>query len=388
MSRCIGCGIKLQTTDETSPGYVSEHLLIEKGEMAYCKRCFTLRHYNQELLSGNLRSFNDQYYAKLQAVKESDCLVVLILDVLDLNGGFIPRLKEYVQNKKVVILINKTDLLPSSIKVHHIEKYVREKARDLGLNVGMVLPISALKTKDLTKVLTVIGQQVNKKANLDQDVFVLGATSVGKSTLMNGLIKLLPMENYPSDLITTSNRPQTTLDLIKIPFAKGVTKKFRYLIDTPGYLHPQRIASYLFFDSIKVISPKNKLKVRTFQLKDRQTLFLGGLARIDFDSTEASVSCFLANTLYIHRTKTVNAEGFYQEHLGELLVPPLTPEEKAWAVKVKQYQFALTDNLFYDLTISGLGFLHIKGQNLTVTVTVPESTLVECSLSFITGVSE
>ena len=84
----------------------------------------------------------------------------------------------------------------------------------------------------------------------------------------------------------------------------------------------------------------------------------------------------------------MNAEGFFQEHLGELLVPPLTPEEKAWAVKVKQYQFALTDNLFYDLTISGLGFLHIKGQNLTVTVTVPESTLVECSLSFITGVSE
>ena len=278
------------------PGYV-EHLLIEK-EMAYCKRCFTLRHYNRNYC----RNFRSSIIYANCRLSRKRLFGRLILDVLDLNGGFIPRLKEYVQNKKVVILINKTDLLPSSIKVHHIEKYVREKARDLGLNVGMALPISALKTKDLTKVLTVIGQQVNKKANLDQDVFVLGATSVGKSTLMNGLIKLLPMENYPSDLITTSNRPQTTLDLIKIPFAKGVTKKFRYLIDTPGYLHPQSIASYLGFDSIKVISPKNKLKVRTFQLKDRQTLFLGGLARIDFDSTEASVSCLWR--IYIFTSKT------------------------------------------------------------------------------------
>ncbi|HHU23971.1 MAG: ribosome biogenesis GTPase YqeH [Bacilli bacterium] len=388
MSRCIGCGIKLQTADETAPGFVSELVLIEKGEMAYCKRCFSLRHYNQELFSGSLQSFNEQYYLKLQTVKESDCLVVLILDVLDLNGGFIPRLKEYVQNKKVLILINKIDLLPLSIKVHHIERYIRQKANTLNLNLAQILPISALKTKDLIKALTKIEHYVNQKKNLNHDVFVLGATSVGKSTIMNGFIRLLQMEKYPSDLITTSNRPQTTLDIIKIPFAKGVTKKYRYLIDTPGYLHPNSIASYLSFDSIKMIAPKNKIKVRTFQLKGKQTLFLGGLARIDLDSTQASVSCFVANSLYVHRTKTEGANTFYQEHLGELLVPPLSAEEKAWASKVKQHQFALEENLFYDLTISGLGFLHIKGQNLKITVTVPESTLVECPVSFITGEPE
>lgn len=57
MSRCIGCGIKLQTADETAPGFVSELVLIEKGEMAYCKRCFSLRHYNQELFSGEFAEF-------------------------------------------------------------------------------------------------------------------------------------------------------------------------------------------------------------------------------------------------------------------------------------------------------------------------------------------
>ena len=39
MSKCIGCGIKIQSNDPLKPGFVPEIKLIEQGEDVYCKRC-------------------------------------------------------------------------------------------------------------------------------------------------------------------------------------------------------------------------------------------------------------------------------------------------------------------------------------------------------------
>ena len=39
MSRCIGCGAKIQTTNPEKIGYVPEIAMIERGEQVYSKRC-------------------------------------------------------------------------------------------------------------------------------------------------------------------------------------------------------------------------------------------------------------------------------------------------------------------------------------------------------------
>ncbi|MBA5760121.1 50S ribosome-binding GTPase, partial [Escherichia coli] len=59
-----------------------------------------------------------------------------------------------------------------------------------------------------------------------QDVYVVGFTNVGKSTLINRIIKQASGEN---NVITTSQFPGTTLDKIEIPLADG-----NVLVDTPG----------------------------------------------------------------------------------------------------------------------------------------------------------
>ena len=46
MSRCIGCGAKIQTTNPEKIGYVPEIAMIERGEQVYCKRCYDIRHHN------------------------------------------------------------------------------------------------------------------------------------------------------------------------------------------------------------------------------------------------------------------------------------------------------------------------------------------------------
>ena len=48
MSKCIGCGVKLQTTDPEKAGYVKEIVLIENGDDVYCKRCHDVIHHNKK----------------------------------------------------------------------------------------------------------------------------------------------------------------------------------------------------------------------------------------------------------------------------------------------------------------------------------------------------
>ncbi|EGF48839.1 GTPase YqeH, partial [Lacticaseibacillus rhamnosus MTCC 5462] len=57
-----------------------------------------------------------------------------------------------------------------------------------------------------------------------RDVYVVGVTNTGKSTLINRIIKQL---TGVEDLITTSRFPGTTLDRIMIPLDDGQS-----LIDT------------------------------------------------------------------------------------------------------------------------------------------------------------
>lgn len=58
-------------------------------------------------------------------------------------------------------------------------------------------------------LLTSIDQNRNK-----QDVYIVGTTNVGKSTLIN---KLIEQSVGEKDVVTTSRFPGTTLDLIDIP---------------------------------------------------------------------------------------------------------------------------------------------------------------------------
>ena len=51
MNKCHGCGISLQTEDETKMGYVPQ----EKKNEGLCQRCFKIRHYNQ-MSEGNVKT--------------------------------------------------------------------------------------------------------------------------------------------------------------------------------------------------------------------------------------------------------------------------------------------------------------------------------------------
>ena len=89
-----------------------------------------------------------------------------------------------------------------------------------------------------------------------------------------------------------------------------------------------------------------------------------------------------ANDLYLHRTKTINADNIYKTQINKLLVPPITLEEFEEINDLKTYEFNI-DEGSYDLLISGVGCIHLVGKNISFNVTLYKEIDVQLVPTFI-----
>ena len=341
---CIGCGAAIQTTDKEQAGFTPSSALekgLETGQV-YCQRCFRLRHYN-EISDVNIS--DDDFIKLLHEVGESDALVVNVIDIFDFNGSVIPGLSRFVSGNDVLLVGNKKDILPKSVKDGKVTQWLTERAHEVGLRPVDVVLTSAQNKQAIKDLMEKI--ESHRKG---RDVYVVGVTNVGKSTLINAIIQEITGDK---DIITTSRFPGTTLDKIEIPLDDG-----SYLFDTPGIIHRHQMAHYLTAKNLKYISPKKEIKPKTYQLNPEQTLFLAGLGRFDFISGERQgFTAFFENTLDLHRTKLAGADDFYQKHAGTLLVPP-TSQELADFPKLVRHEFSIKEKT--DIVFSGLGWIRVN----------------------------
>ena len=341
---CIGCGAAIQTTDKEQAGFTPPSALekgLETGQV-YCQRCFRLRHYN-EISDVNIS--DDDFIKLLHEVGESDALVVNVIDIFDFNGSVIPGLSRFVSGNDVLLVGNKKDILPKSVKDGKVTQWLTERAHEVGLRPVDVVLTSAQNKQAIKELMETI--ESHRKG---RDVYVVGVTNVGKSTLINAIIQEITGDK---DIITTSRFPGTTLDKIEIPLDDG-----SYLFDTPGIIHRHQMAHYLTAKNLKYISPKKEIKPKTYQLNPEQTLFLAGLGRFDFISGERQgFTAFFENTLDLHRTKLAGADDFYQKHAGTLLVPP-SSQELADFPKLIRHEFSIKEKT--DVVFSGLGWIRVN----------------------------
>ena len=356
---CIGCGATIQTTDKTGLGFTPQSALekgLETGEV-YCQRCFRLRHYNEIT---DVQLTDDDFLKLLHEVGDSDALVVNVIDIFDFNGSVIPGLPRFVSGNDVLLVGNKKDILPKSVKPGKISQWLMERAHEEGLRPVDVVLTSAQNKHAIKEVIDKI-----EHYRKGRDVYVVGVTNVGKSTLINAIIQEITGDQ---NVITTSRFPGTTLDKIEIPLDDG-----SYIYDTPGIIHRHQMAHYLTAKNLKYVSPKKEIKPKTYQLNPEQTLFLGGLGRFDFIAGEKQgFTAFFDNELKLHRTKLEGASDFYDKHLGTLLTPPNNKEKEDFP-KLVQHVFTIKDKT--DLVISGLGWIRVNGE-AKVAVWAPEGVAV------------
>lgn len=336
-ARCEGCGALLQTEDPGKPGYVPEAAL--ERENPVCRRCFRIRHYNEV---ARVEQDPDTYLRLLQRIGQTDSLVVWVCDLFDFAGSWIPGIQRYLAQSDLVLVANKIDLFPKSVKRNRLREWVRRSAERRGLRPADVVLCSAAKGLHIDEVIATIDRR-----RQGRDVYVVGTTNVGKSTLIN---RILREEEADGGEITTSPYPGTTLDVIRIPLEDG-----RALIDTPGIVRRDRLSEWVSPADLRVIVPRREIHPRVYQLNDSQTLFFGGLVRFDFVSgPRQPFVCYVSNDLYIHRTKRERADEVYSRHRGELLSPP---SEFEGLPEMERQTFRLSEGEKKDLVIPGLGWI-------------------------------
>lgn len=347
---CIGCGAVLQANNPKEAGYLPASALekAKSGEKedVYCQRCFRLRHYN-EIMPVALD--NDDFLALLNSLAEKKALVVNVVDLFDFSNSLLSSLKRFVGNNDFILVGNKFDLFPLNTRKSSIKDWMRQEANRMGLHPKEIFLISAKRQKHLDDLISYLD-----KASQTKDIYFVGMTNVGKSTLINAIINKM---GQIEDLITTSRFPGTTLDRIEIPLDNG-----HYLVDTPGILTKNQLSSLLSPKDLEMVSPKKPLKPATFQLLPGNTIFLGGLGRIDYlKGPSTSFTVYASREVKLHRTKTEKADEFLQKHKGTLLVPPVDSENLP-----KLAGLEYRTNYKSDLLFGGIGF-----------ITVPEGCLVK-----------
>lgn len=305
MSKCIGCGIELQNNDKTKLGYTTN---IEKS---LCERCFRIENYGEYK---KVTKDNNEYINILKEINKTKDLVVLVLDIFNLTEN-INVIKENINND-ILLVITKRDILPKSV---HDEKLI-EYIKNYNIKIKDQVVISSYKNYNFDELYEKINNYKKSK-----NVYVIGFTNAGKSTMINKLIY-----NYSDNdtKITTSIMPSTTLNPIEINLNENLT-----IIDTPGLLCEKSFYDILEGKDLKKIIPKKEIKPISYQIKDKQYIVIDKYAIIEAENI--NMVLFMSNSLNIKR--------FYKK-----------PE-----TKLKERNIKIDNN---DLVINGLGFIKCIGK--------------------------
>lgn len=282
MSKCQGCGVNLQNTNREMLGYVND---LSKS---LCERCFRIRNYNEYSM---VSKSNDDYINILQNISNSNDLVILVVDLFNTNN----RLEEIFKylNNNVLLVLTKRDILPRSCYDNKFIEYFK-------YNVIDTVIVSSLKNYNMDLLYSKINKY--KKSN---NVYVVGFTNSGKSTLINKLIY-----NY-SDIntyITTSNLPNTTIDSIEIKLNDELT-----LIDTPGLVNGGDIINYIDANLIKKVIPNKEIKPITYQVKTLETVYINNLVR--FILRDNNITIYISNNLEVNRSYKEDIDDTLEMHI-------------------------------------------------------------------------
>lgn len=361
---CIGCGAAIQSEHKDEMGYAPASALGRDDAM--CRRCFRLKHYNE---TQEVSMTDDDFLEMISSIRNTDGLITYIVDLFDVSGSMIQNLPRIVGKNPIILVGNKMDLLPKSTNPRKVSQWLRRMAKEAGIRVEDVFLISSKSgagIEELTRAL--------EKTRKGKNVYIVGTTNVGKSTFVNHIIR---QSTGVNNVVTTSYFPGTTLGFIEIPLDDRT-----FLIDTPGIVNKKQMTHYVSESDVRKITPMKEIKSRVYQLQSEQTLFIGGLARIDFvHGDKQSFVCYFSNELPIHRTKLENADELYEEHLGTMLAPP-DEETKDLLPPLKTQSFRITEPNT-DIVLPGLGWITFPTGNCAVDIQTPETVPVSVRKSFL-----
>lgn len=308
IKHCLGCGIRLQDENLLKLGFTVD---INND---LCMRCFRLKNYGEY---ESVSSSNVHYEQILNGVNRSRDLVLYVVDLLNLPNN-LKDIKKYLKND-IILVLNKRDLLPLSVKDEKIIEYIK----NLEVDFKDIVIVSSEKNYDMDLLMSKI-----KKYQKTENVYVCGYTNAGKSSLISKIIK----DYGDGDVnLTISPLPSTTLNKVNIPISDKLI-----LIDTPGIIDNRNLINFVDKKMYKRLNSKKEIKTRTYQLSARESLLIGDMIRLDYlEGDRNSLTFYIPNEIKITRI------GFKNDKMRDI---PKTENNVLFGE---------------DLVVNGLGFIKI-----------------------------
>ena len=300
MYKCEGCGVL--------------------SDKKLCDRCFRIRHYN-EYKSVNIDTLEID---KILNNIDVDDLTVLVIDLLNIPKD-LKQLKDKIKSKTILVL-TKFDLMPTN----NYERYIKyfDKYKDYFLDI---LCISSKNNYNIDRLYDII------TSNTSKNVYFVGYTNAGKSSLINKLIY-----NYSNidTSITTSAMPNTTLSLINIKI-NDIS-----LIDTPGIIDNND--NVLTIDLLKKIQKSKRIKPITYQVKNTQYIVIEDIIKLEV--SDNNINIYVPSNFKVLRSYKDNNilnDHDYKEYridkISDIVIPGVGfIKVKPGTVKIK----SIIDNIF------------------------------------------
>ncbi|XP_063193355.1 nitric oxide-associated protein 1 [Chroicocephalus ridibundus] len=234
---CSGCGAELQCRDGAAPGFVpaEKYRSLSEGPAgpaglrgAVCQRCWLLAHHGRAL---RLRLPPEQHREVVSAALRRPPrhgrgpLLLYILDLLELPDPVLPQLQGLlgpdVPAAGLLVVGNKVDLLPADSPGHlgRLRQQLAAACAQAGLRGTPLVDVRLVSAKTGFGLEGLISR-LQRSWKCTGDVYLLGATNSGKSTLFNSLLLSDYCKSRAPDVVdraTVSPWPGTTLNLLKFP---------------------------------------------------------------------------------------------------------------------------------------------------------------------------
>lgn len=256
------------------------------------------------------------------------------------------------------MVFNKIDTVSKVVGEHKLKTFLKnqlatQEHRIEHLAKEDVFFVSSLKFTGFTRLIKTLRSEskFRKTRGMKRNLFVMGNINSGKSTFIQslhnnlkrfnqkfihdpfdkiykkGLQKVKESESLttPQKLILTSSLvPQSTLEIRKIQIPRVGFNVF----DTPGFINewqPYQLINS--FPMLKLASFKNVTKLRRVRLKFGESVWLGGLFRLDLLSdVQIDLLIFVPDTFSVHRMVAEKANQFYLNNFLNKLSPVYDPD--------------------------------------------------------------
>jgi len=284
--RCFGCGAVIHRGIGATHAYTGMGTGTQKiGSVApdpneVCERCRMLRRGD---ILGALRATEDVdpavFVNELRTLQTRHMLVIMVVDAIEFETTFLKFIRRFVGRNPILLAVTKVDLIADAgdeAQRNMLRDYFKRRAADIGLTVKDAIPVCGLTGDGMMSIFDTIVESY-----LRQNIYVIGAANVGKSTLVNALKDILldnlPFRNREGHMrkdaaralnVTSSPLPGTTLRLTRIPCLPDSRVA---LYDTPGVL----VDSFRFPHVKQKLGSPKRPKAKTTRMLQGQTLVIG-----------------------------------------------------------------------------------------------------------------